>query len=361
LSSSKPDDASIILARHVIAITLAQSGVQFDPKKTNVRVRDMFNASVIICAHNPRPEYLSRALDALCAQTLHKEQWELLLVDNASESPLAPTWDLSWHPNGRHLVEEEVGLASARRRAMKEALSDLLIFVDDDNVLCADYVARAIEIKNDWPILGVWGSGAIVPEFELQPTEYVRPLVPYLALREVATPFWSNVLPCIDATPWGAGLCARSNVAAAYCRSCEESLILITGRRGKVLLSGEDVELCYLACKIGLGIGIFPELKLTHLISKERVAEDYLIRLFEGTGISNLLLAYKWRGELPWSPLTGRGPLSLLKNLVLRSGIHRKMYLANVRAAIKARRIIKSAPGCIEHDPEKRAVGSRFF
>jgi hypothetical protein len=71
----------------------------------------------------------------------------------------------------------------------------------------------------------------------------------------------------------------------------------------------------------GLGIGIFPELKLTHLISKERVAEDYLIRLFEGTGISNLLLACKWRGELPWSPLTGRGPLSLLKNLVLRSGI----------------------------------------
>jgi len=314
------------------------------------------DASVIICAHNPRPDYLGRALDALCAQTLCKERWELLIVDNASASPLAPVWDLSWHVNGRHLVEKEVGLALARQRAMKEALSDLLIFVDDDNVLCADYVARAVEIKKDWPILGVWGSGAIVPEFELQPTEYVKPLVPYLALREVASPAWSNVFPCIEATPWGAGLCARSNVAAAYCRSWQESLIHITGRRGKVLLSGEDVELCYLACKVGLGIGLFPELKVTHLISKERVAEDYLIKLFEGTGISNLLLAYKWQGQPPWFPLTGRGLLSLLKNLVLRSGIDRKMYLASVRAAIKARHIISEGlhQGGTEHDPKKR-------
>ena len=44
--------------------------------------------SVIICAHNPRPDSLRRVLDSLAAQTLSKERWELLIVDNASEDPL---------------------------------------------------------------------------------------------------------------------------------------------------------------------------------------------------------------------------------------------------------------------------------
>jgi hypothetical protein len=48
---------------------------------------------------------LRRVLDALKAQTLPKEQWELLLIDNASKEPLAESWDLSWHPHARHIRE----------------------------------------------------------------------------------------------------------------------------------------------------------------------------------------------------------------------------------------------------------------
>ena len=61
--------------------------------------------SVIICTHNPRPDYLRRVLDALKAQTLPKERWELLLIDNASNEPLSGEWDLSWHPHARHIRE----------------------------------------------------------------------------------------------------------------------------------------------------------------------------------------------------------------------------------------------------------------
>jgi hypothetical protein len=38
--------------------------------------------SVIICCHNPRIDYLLRVLKALSEQTLLKERWELLLIDN---------------------------------------------------------------------------------------------------------------------------------------------------------------------------------------------------------------------------------------------------------------------------------------
>jgi glycosyltransferase involved in cell wall biosynthesis len=163
-------------------------------------------ASVIICAHDPRADYLSRVIAALRDQSLGTARWELLLVDNACDKPLASTWDISWHPNARHIREEELGVSVARRRGMREAAADLLIFVDDDNVLERNYLSDAVSIGNDWPTLDVWGSGATIPEFESQPSDYVSQIIPYLALRECSSPQWSNVFPCVAATPWGAGM-----------------------------------------------------------------------------------------------------------------------------------------------------------
>ena len=302
------------------------------------------DVSVIICAHNPRQAYLQRTLDALRGQGLPKDKWEFILVDNASSPPLADTVDLSWHPLARHVLERELGLSPARLRGIAEAKGDLLVFVDDDNVLEPGYLSETLRIAAEWPRLGAWGSGAIIPEFELEPVDYIKPLIPYLALRHVTKAAWTNVFPCVEATPWGAGLCIRRSVADAYRQMSGASEISISGRRGRqTLLSGDDVEICYVACDNGLGMGIFPELKLTHLIAKERVAPQYLLKIFEGTSTSNFLLAYKWKGDIPKSPLRPWGLLSVLKNIVIQRGLDRQKYLASIRAAISARRIIRSA------------------
>jgi GT2 family glycosyltransferase len=302
-----------------------------------------FEAAVIICAHNPRPDYFCRVITALRDQTLSATKWELLLVDNACDMPLALTWDISWHPNARHIREDELGLSVARRRGMQEASADLLIFVDDDNVLERNYLLHAVSIRNDWPILGVWGSGATIPEFETQPSEYFAPILPYLALRKCSSPRWSNVFPCVSATPWGAGMCLTRNVARVYREYNDSSSIQMTGRKGKkILMCGEDLEICYVACKLGVGMGIFPQLRLTHLIPKERVSREYLLKLYEGTRASIMLLIYKRTDLVPQFPLRPWGLLGALKHLVTKRGIYRHMYLANVRATFAARRVIKN-------------------
>src|SRR5438045_2554303 len=91
---------------------------------------NMSDISVVICTHNPRPDYLRRVLEALRNQTLPKKQWELLLIDNASSEPVAGNWDLKWHPNARHIGEYELGLTPARLRGIKESCGELLVFVD---------------------------------------------------------------------------------------------------------------------------------------------------------------------------------------------------------------------------------------
>jgi glycosyltransferase involved in cell wall biosynthesis len=298
----------------------------------------MVRASVIICTHNPRPHYLDRVLTGLRNQDVSPEQWELLLVDNASEPTVQSRWDIAWHPNGRHVREDELGLAAARRRGIAEAISDLLVFVDDDNVLANDYLSQALRISQEWPVLGTWGSGGIVPEFEEEPEDYIRPYVRYLALRNVRQAFWSNVMTCKAATPQGAGMCVRARVAKAYRDPLVNETIKLSGRKGTALVGHEDFEIAYTGCRLGFGMGIFPELRMTHLIPKERVSEEYLLRLAEANQISGGLLDYKWLGESPPDPLSVRGILGMVKNVVLTGGFHRKHHLALMRGRIKAKR-----------------------
>jgi putative transposase len=47
---------------------------------------------------------------ALRAQTIPPNQWEFLIVDNASDERLSEFWDLSWHPRARHIRENNLGL-----------------------------------------------------------------------------------------------------------------------------------------------------------------------------------------------------------------------------------------------------------
>jgi glycosyltransferase involved in cell wall biosynthesis len=305
----------------------------------------MLDASVVICTHNPRSDYFVRVLDGLRNQTLPLHKWELLIVDNASRVPLASTWDISWHPTARYILESELGVAYARRRGFQEASADLIIFVDDDNVLEENYLAEAIRIAQEWPSLGAWGSGCIRGEFEVEPRESLRSWLP---VREVTAARWSNLAGFHllgespeEAIPWGAGLCIRKEVAIAYCEFCNQSSLQIISHQGEGLLGGEDTEMCFVCCSGGLGVGIFPELKIIHLIPQRRVSEDYIVRFAEGTGISNNLLRYKWQHIIPESFFSIRTLLSVLKTILLYRGVDRDIRFACVRALAKAKRIIE--------------------
>ena len=306
----------------------------------------MLNASVIICAHNPRPDYFARVLDGLRNQTLPFDRWELLIVDNASQLPLAPSWDISWHPTGRHLFESKLGLSWARHRGIREASADLIIFVDDDNMLDETYLAEAVKIKQEWPSLGVWGAGSIRGDFEVEPPQSFRSWLP---VRELTAPCWSTLAGSRlfgdspeDAIPWGAGLCVRKGVAIAYRQFCDQTSIQITGRKGTALIAGEDTEICFVCCSHRLGVGVFPELKLTHLIPQRRVSEEYLVRFAEGTCLSNFLLYYKWKHVVPQPTYSIKTLLTVLKTILLYRDVDRKMRFAWVRALAKANRIINA-------------------
>lgn len=248
--------------------------------------------SVIICTHNPRPPYLARVLHALREQTLTRDKWELLVIDNASREPLSERLDLSWHGASRVIREDRLGLTPARLRGIREAGGELLVFVDDDNVLDRDYLEVAARVASQKTFLGAW-SGQSIPEFERTPPEWTRPYWGFLALREFDHDLWSNLPRLGHTIPYGTGLCVRKEVGHQYV------LLNETGRRsfqldraGGSLVSGGDNDLAACACDVGLGVGIIAALRLTHLIPPERLTMDYLARLAEGTYLSGTILDF---------------------------------------------------------------------
>ncbi len=258
--------------------------------------------SVITCSHNPRADYLTRVTAALKNQTLDKSAWEYLLVDNASDDCIAQRVDLSWHPQARHIREEELGLTPARLRGIQESTGEILVFVDDDNVLDADYLEQVVRLAAAWPMLGAF-SGQVRPWFEEEPPEWTRQYWDRLAIREFNQDKWSNV-PCLeDTTPHGAGLCVRQRVASeylAYHASGKRKFVL--DRAGTSLLSAGDLDLAATACDIGLGNGLFTSLKLTHLVPRERLEENYLLRLSEAQTFSAVVLkSFRSDGATPTS------------------------------------------------------------
>ena len=257
--------------------------------------------SVIICTHNPRRDYLNKVITSLKYQTMSLDQWELLLIDNKSEQLLSSEIDLSWHRHARHIREEKLGLTPARLCGIREAQSDLIIFVDDDNILEPDYLEVALQISQNYPFLGAWG-GLIQPEFEVTPPEWTKPYWGLLAIREFDGDRWSNLLHQNDTTPCGAGMCVRKKVAQHYADSITHHPVRSKlDRTGNLLLSCGDSDLAFTACDIGLGTGLFVGLKLTHIMPANRLEEQYLLRLLEGIIYSGVFLQ-SFRVKLPASP-----------------------------------------------------------
>lgn len=250
-------------------------------------------ASVVVCSRNPREEYLQRACDALRAQSFPLDDWELLIVDNGSREPIASSLDLSWHPRGRHVREDTVGLTSARLRGIAESSGDLLIFVDDDNALARDYLERAVAMTDRFPFLGAFGAGNLHPEFECEPSAGVQSRLNLLPIRTCARPVWTNNPADWRAIPWGAGLCVLRSVADAYPRFVARLPIpSVLDRRGDDLFAGGDDLFSWAATAVELGFGIFPELRVTHLIPAERVSEAYLLQLTRDHAFSHAVLSH---------------------------------------------------------------------
>jgi len=241
--------------------------------------------SVVLCTHNPRRAVLHETLATLRRQQpLDEGGWELIIIDNASTPPLDGSIDLSGFERARIVREERLGLTHARLRGLAEASSEILVYVDDDNLLDETYLRHAAEAMSADRTLGAIGGKSIA--------RYESPTPPWfgevnidLACRDLGETAqyasWEGVERAQRSyplcAPIGAGLVIRRDVFAAYASAAAENQARLgLGRRGADLASGEDNDIVMVVLEQGWRIAYLPGLRLEHVIPAGRLTRNYL-------------------------------------------------------------------------------------
>lgn len=122
----------------------------------------------VIIPHLNQPKGLEACLCSLDAQSLSRDQFEVVVVDNGSATP--PAEMVARHPNVRLLREARPGPGPARNTGVGAAVGDVLAFIDADCRAHSNWLQSLLETLQSSPpctILGgdvrIWhpGSGAL--------------------------------------------------------------------------------------------------------------------------------------------------------------------------------------------------------
>lgn len=241
--------------------------------------------TVVICTYNGAKRF-PEVLEALKVQINTEEfSWEILVVDNNSTDntpQILQDYQAKWDGIAplRYCLEPKQGAAHARHRAVKDVISPLIGFLDDDNIPASNWVSAAYKFAQEHPQAGALGS-YIQGKFEIEPPPNFKRLMPFLAITQRGSkpllyPPDKNLLPP------SAGLVVRTQ---AWQESVPEQCIL-SGRTPGSMLTGEDIEaLSYIQMK-DWEIWYNPAMQIVHKIPRRRLEPEYLIPFFRGIGLS---------------------------------------------------------------------------
>jgi len=265
--------------------------------------------TVVVPTHNPDLDRLNRVVGALRAQSLRRDCWELLVVDNASTKSLQLDMIEEISTLNAHIVREpKLGLTAARRRGFRESRGDYVVLVDDDNVLAPDYLGNVVQLFSAHEHVGAFG-GRVLPAFSSMPPSWVADFQGLLACRDlgdsliVSTGDWNaaqgrNTYPAC--APIGAGMAIRRTAIEPWISG--ENDQSLPDRRAEELTSGGDNDIVFAILKAGWGVGYSPDLCLTHLIPAFRCERRYLARLNRGIAKSWIRVLGKY-DACPWPPI----------------------------------------------------------
>lgn len=216
--------------------------------------------SIIIPAYG-RAEATRACIASLLALEYPREQREIIVVDDASQPPLASA--LADLPIRLLRQEQNAGQSAARNRAAQVAHGALLAFIDNDCLADRHWLQRLVAVLDD-PAVGIAGGRVIAPPVD----------GPVAAFEAVRSPLDMGA----TAGMVGPGL------AISYMPTCNlvvrRDLLLRLQGFDPAMTLGEDVDFIWRALRTGVGARYVPTAQVIHhhrvqLVALLRRRADY--------------------------------------------------------------------------------------
>jgi GT2 family glycosyltransferase len=136
-------------------LTVSQSGQDIGDQPASAR---SLAVSVVIPTHG-RHASLARCLEGLAAQTLSRAMFEVIVSDDGSATPVAPTVEkFADRMNVRVLRRSRGGPAAARNEGARQARGQLVAFTDDDCVPAPTWLETLVDRMRRHPGSLIGGS-----------------------------------------------------------------------------------------------------------------------------------------------------------------------------------------------------------
>jgi GT2 family glycosyltransferase len=231
----------------------------------------MINISIVICTYN-RPKELTETLQGLQQQVYGLESTEVIVIDNSENGSAEDTVSRAsnWIPSLLYKRETSIGLSYARNLGITVAGGEWVVFLDDDAVPDINWLLNLSESIELLPEPGVIG-GAVLPNWSQPPPRWcTQDLYPALSLSSYQAPEKLRTLDFPEEYPVGANI--------AYPRQLLEELDGFKpefGRRGNLLISGEETELNFRIQSTGHSIWFCPGAIVYHQIPPSRLKKSF--------------------------------------------------------------------------------------
>jgi glycosyltransferase involved in cell wall biosynthesis len=306
--------------------------------------------TIIICTFNSQQRL------ALCVQKILQQQQyvelveQLIIVNNNSTDNTQQVID-SFGAAVRPLYEHRQGLAYARLCGARAAQSPWIIYLDDDNLVAADWLINAATYIKEHPRVGAF-NGAVLPliqeQLSLEEQERLEVCYRRLACSHLDI---HSIGPLKNHLPIGAGLVVKSEPIHSLIK---HGWIKRSGRVGAQLFGGEDIEISLFIRAHGYEFGFCPQMIIHHVLGAWRLKKQYLIELFRNNDIELELRSARF-GRFGGIYLIGESCWAVIKYYLapINPFISRKKLFALELAAAQALeylnnlRLGKKLPGTV--------------
>ena len=259
--------------------------VQLRNPLTHIRMSSP-RITAAICTYN-RYDALPGAIASLANQSLPREDFEILIVDNSSDHDRSRTESECFRqiPNLRWTIEKTPGLSNARNVAVDLARSQLIAFMDDDAIAASNWLETLIAVFAEFGDAARVVGGRVVPHWGAP-----RPVwLPDRLLGFVSVVDWGGTARFASEGEWVAG----TNIAFRL-----EALKAVGGfpvhlgrkRGGQALLSNDETEVIGKIAAKGGRLIYAPDAAVEHLVPAERLTQSWFRRRAVWQAVSDYML-----------------------------------------------------------------------
>lgn len=242
--------------------------------------------SVIICTFKI-PDFFYLTLDSIINQNISPNKYEIIIVDyNTSNIIPSPIQDIIGQSkcNIIYSPESRKGLSTARNTGIKQTNSEIVAFIDDDAVADPDWLSSILEIyEKD---IDAWAvGGKVLPIWGAKRPDWLDDTL----LRMLSIVEWGEECrPLI----WPERLIGTNISFKKVVFSKIGFFNVKLGRKGKILIGGEDTEIQERIHQINKRVMYTPKAIVNHLVPQERLTKNYFLNRSYGNGRSVAIQSY---------------------------------------------------------------------